>query len=646
MAYIQGTDNDDNLIGSSESDSIFGLAGNDTINGGSGDDYLDGDTGNDVINAGDGNDYIYAGTGINTVDGGSGNDYLSLSLSDINSNLTLTYTDSNNGNISNGSSFKNIESLYIYTGSGDNEINVSAANNASITTGAGNDTITATVGDDYIYSGDGNDVINAGDGNDSIDAGSGINIVDGGSGNDYLSLNLLDITSNLTVTYTDSNNGNISNGSSFKNIESLSIYTGSGDDDINVSAANSASIRTGITTGAGNDTITATAGDDYIYSGDGNDVINAGDGNDYIDAGTGINIVDGGDGNDTLSLNYYNETGDITVNFTNPFSSNVSNGTTFVNIENINLVAGSGNDNITSSLGNYFLDGGSGNDTLNGGAGNDTLFGGNGNDILNGGYGDDHINSSDYYSIAISDNIDTIDGGEGNDSLNLDLSFKNDNLIVSYTDTNNGFVSNGLTFKNIETLQLFTGSGDDNINVSAAITSTVYGYSGNDRIISGRGNDILDGGDGNDVIYGDYSPSSLLHYLIGGDDLLNGGDGNDLLNGGVGNDILVGGNGIDTLVGGLGNDKFVYRNINEAGDTITDFRTNKDVIVLTDLLQSLGYGGGSSAISDGYVTWTQSGNNTLVQIDSNGLSNGANFTTLASLTNTVASSLSASSFVF
>ncbi|MDJ0511306.1 MAG: calcium-binding protein, partial [Crocosphaera sp.] len=67
---------------------------------------------------------------------------------------------------------------------------------------------------------------------------------------------------------------------------------------------------------------------------------------------------------------------------------------------------------------------------------------------------------------------------------------------------------------------------------------------------------------------------------------LNGGAGNDELKGNDGEDSLNGGAGNDELTGGAGKDHFIF-NSNEAFqsedlgiDTITDFKSNKDIIIL------------------------------------------------------------------
>lgn len=103
MAIIQGTQGNDFLLGISENDEIFGLAGDDsggagagndtvyggkgnddfnggddddTVNGGNGNDLLDGGYGNDTVNGGNGNDDLYGDFGNDTLVGGSGNDFL------------------------------------------------------------------------------------------------------------------------------------------------------------------------------------------------------------------------------------------------------------------------------------------------------------------------------------------------------------------------------------------------------------------------------------------------------------------------------------------------------------------------------------------------------------------------------------------
>jgi VCBS repeat-containing protein len=125
------------------------------------------------------------------------------------------------------------------------------------------------------------------------------------------------------------------------------------------------------------------------------------------------------------------------------------------------------------------------------------------------------------------------------------------------------------------------------------------------------GNDTLTGGDGNDTLIG--------------------GTGNDFLSGGNDNDVLVGGAGNDTLTGGAGSDTFLMNSLLGA-DNVTDFVVGAggDVLDLRDMLSGFSGYSGSNAFSGGYLAFTVSGANTLVQVDASG--GGNSLMTLATLT--------------
>jgi len=89
--------------------------------------------------------------------------------------------------------------------------------------------------------------------------------------------------------------------------------------------------------------------------------------------------------------------------------------------------------------------------------------------------------------------------------------------------------------------------------------------------------DFINGRKGNDHIIGSAISDSILGEL--GDDTLAGGDGNDFLHGGKDNDLLLGNAGDDTLTGGKGKDSFVFNNLDEGVDTITDFSVQDDLLV-------------------------------------------------------------------
>ncbi len=101
---------------------------------------------------------------------------------------------------------------------------------------------------------------------------------------------------------------------------------------------------------------------------------------------------------------------------------------------------------------------------------------------------------------------------------------------------------------------------------------------GGDTLTGGEGNDTLDGDSGRDVIFGTGGDD----LLIGGNskDAILGGNGNDILDGGRGNDLLIGGMGDDVLTGGKGDDTFVFTSPGDGTDTILDFQSAVDTIVL------------------------------------------------------------------
>lgn len=141
---------------------------------------------------------------------------------------------------------------------------------------------------------------------------------------------------------------------------------------------------------------------------------------------------------------------------------------------------------------------------------------------------------------------------------------------------------------------LYGGTGNDRI----------LGYGGSDRLRGGNDNDTLDGGIGHDRLEGGAGNDRLLGVagndtLYGGagkdgmdggsgNDRLYGDSGNDTLKGDTGNDALEGGVGADRLLGGSGGDTFVFRLVGHSTvassgrDRIDDFsRSSGDEISLS-----------------------------------------------------------------
>ena len=263
----------------------------------------------------------------------------------------------------------------------------------------------------------------------------------------------------------------------------------------------------------GSDTVTDSAGSDYLY--------------------------------------FVGSTNNVTVNLglTTPQVVNANLTLTLASATSIeHIFGGSGNDTLTGNTlnntlngndGDDVLSGGDGNDTLNGGAGADTLNGGDGNDALNGGAGADALDGGVGNDTLYGESgNDTLVGGAGNETyvFNTNTPLGSDTVTDSAGNdylyfvgsTNNLTVNLGLTTPQVVNANLTLTLA------SATSIEHIYGGSGNDTLIGNSLNNTLNGYEGNDV--------------------LSGGDGNDTLNGGGGKNILIGGNGVDLLTGGSSED--------------------------------------------------------------------------------------------
>ncbi|WP_333496307.1 Ig-like domain-containing protein, partial [Kluyvera sp. CHPC 1.251] len=202
--------------------------------------------------------------------------------------------------------------------------------------------------------------------------------------------------------------------------------------------------------------------------------------------------------------------------------------------------------------------------------GRDVLFGGVGNDILYGGGGDD--------ILVGGSGDDVLFGGKGNDILIGD-GFDSMSEMASHMN----MTVDQLTFDKVVD---YVTQNSEELGAMG---------SGNDVLYGGEGNDILVGGGGNDMLYG--------------------GEGDDILYGGTGNDTLIGGKGDDTLYGGSGSDTFTWLKGDDGHDVIKDFRADEgDRIDLSDLL-------GDVAETDlaSYIRITNDNNgNAVIEINTNG----------------------------
>jgi len=394
--------------------------------------------------------------------------------------------------------------------------------------------------------------------------------------------------------------------------------------------------------------INGTAGADTLRGGFGDDAVYGLAGDDTIDAGAGNDVVYGGEGNDQIVGNFGNDT----------------------------LYGGAGDDNLTDDQGSNLLDGGDGNDNLRG----ESLTG---NQTLLGGAGGDYLNATGKVVIA--------DGGDGNDTIN-----GQGNL---YQNGSRSYVVNG-------SASLSGGAGDDYVHAYFVRAAVLSGGAGDDDLMNYintweyRNTDgsqlvdktaTLDGGDGNDNV-----TVSGWNYIYNGKTTVSllGGAGNDrltatdseagspnghgrsfgiahaTLDGGVGDDMLSAGGVVDlTMTGGSGADSFVltaqqYRTQLEGtrsfalesggrqevathATVITDFEVGvgRDILDVSELLRNASTGfDGSNPFSSGYLTLEQSGADTLVKFDADGLGTDKSAVAVAVLQNVTATNLVADNF--
>jgi 5'-nucleotidase len=219
------------------------------------------------------------------------------------------------------------------------------------------------------------------------------------------------------------------------------------------------------------------------------------------------------------------------------------------------------------------------------------------------------VNTTRTFSFATIDF--TANGGDGYAFAANGVAFENSPFTITYQEALANFIQ---TPKAAGGLGRLSGADGDEI------TSNVYGLE-NQYDTQGRLIDI-----------------AIANTVAG--TTKNGTAGRDVLVGTNGNDILVGGAGADTLTGGAGADSFVYNDMRDAGDTITDFTLYADKLSLSAVLSKAGYAG-ATPIVDGYVRLVDVAGGVSVQLDTDGPSGATGFRPLVTLKGLVAHQLSA-----
>jgi Ca2+-binding RTX toxin-like protein len=379
-----------------------------------------------------------------------------------------------------------------------------------------------------------------------------------------------------------------------------------------------------IIAGGGDDTLTGDDNANLLDGGSGSNVINGGGGDDTIRdwgeyyPGSGCqSTIDGGTGADALLLYRAYATSAINVSFTPGSSTPVvlPDGTSFVNIERLHLLTGSGNDSLTfngiqtspdPSTMNYW-EAGAGNDTLTvdlsaitkpvtlyvtggngdfisdgapilgftgvenfsivGTAGNDVLYTADGNDTIDGGAGDDVISGGTGNNVLIggdgNDAIyadpgnNTISGGNGTDTLLPNNATGGVTLNLAITTSQD--VGGGMGSMTISGIENAWGTNFNDVLIGDAGNNTLYGSGGDDTFDGGAGDDVFNGGSGSDTVtYADATSGVTVSLATTAPQAVGGGMGTDTLigienlEGSDGNDTLTGNSGDNVLWGGMG----------------------------------------------------------------------------------------------
>lgn len=179
----------------------------------------------------------------------------------------------------------------------------------------------------------------------------------------------------------------------------------------------------------GNDFVSVSLFDDFVFAGgdadqiegrDGDDVLMGQRGNDSVYGGAGDDFIDGGTDDDVLGGRTGN---DVLIG---------GDGNDVIDADDVGFIGG-------PPPGRDQLFGGDGNDSLDGGAGRDRLYGGRGRDTIDGGSGNDrHWGGGGADMFEIGPGRDHFRGGKGGDSYVIGFDAGTKNVIHDFcrlTDT-------------------------------------------------------------------------------------------------------------------------------------------------------------------------------------------------------------------
>ena len=452
-----------------------------------------------------------------------------------------------------------------------------------------------------------------------------------------------------------------------KNVETF--LAGNGGDVINL--ADSDIIYGDVTTlgGAGNDILWSNVGNDFISGNQGNDIIDGGPGHDELQGDEGNDQIFGGKGNDILQGNdgddiLYGGTDLGLRELDKDFMDDISFPQLIEGTDIVDLVP-PGTDSLGVSMDNLsvdyeataeltFRDGFAGyKNTLaiyevadDGTIKNVDVLWGNVKDAgIDTTYTIDIPTGADggefgFFIIAngyrVNGNYAGLDiEGEGNVSIIYDYGGVNqrlgkvtddgDMLSTVYNDGVTEVVLNGPTYHTTPR------GGDNSINPDDK-THVVSGLAddGDFEVLRIGFEDLPNLGDADfeDVLFDLDVNEIRIDASEPGNDILDGGAGNDILYGEAGNDMLIVGEGLDQIYGGSGADMIRFTMADSLVDVIYGFEegVGGDTIKLDEVLS---FGDNVDDVIGDFIQLTQSGDDTVIEIDADGAANGSSFAALA-----------------
>ena len=347
----------------------------------------------------------------------------------------------------------------------------------------------------------------------------------------------------------------------------LAVNTGAGNDTVNATALLATGPQLSIDAGAGNDTINGSQGADTIFAGDGNDRVLGDNGNDtaFLGAGNDTFTWAPGDGSDTIE----GEAGTDTMDFDGSGAA-----------ENINISANGQRVNFFRDVANVTMDmdgvermvfdalGGADNVVVNdltGTAADEVVV--NLGATQGSTTGDGAADSVSVRGGAAAETIRVANASGGSvlttgfaaDVRVTGAELANDRLEVRAGAGNDTLDASGLSANRIQ-LNLFADAGDDRI-IGSAGADFINGGLGTDNVSMGGGNDRFqwNPGEGSDVIDGQGGIDTHEFNGSGADEIISlaAGGNNALLTRNVGNIVMnqdnverveiLAGNGRDTI---------------------------------------------------------------------------------------------------